>query len=646
MKITLRHFVYGILSMLAVQVHASNFASAQSRELDSLKRVLLRTKSDTARIGLLYAIGIKSNVSRLSYWDSLLEEAHLHHSLLYELRILDKMGTIYFAEDNVSKTIEQCTKGLALAEQLGDKGEMSRIILYLIRIYNSLLDRKNTLLYIYKGLKIAEQLKDYKTILDLYSELALYYMSSGELNRALKIHFKCLHECKKIEYNYGIVSSLVDIGSDYCKLNNWQKAGYYYLESLKYADKLKESPFVLYHIYNSVSAAYGFMQRYDSAYYYALKGYDMAKLMKDKRAIASMMVNLGGIREGLGDYKEAEKLTLQSLAICKSTNFTAELPIIYGLLERIYTKTGNFKKALNAYKLSVQIRDSLSNEQVRKQAMEKEFAYTYEKKEQAYNILAQKNQIQTLQLKQDRFMMAGFIALLLATIAIAYLYFKQNKFRIEHTKILMEQKLLLSQMNPHFIFNSLNSIQQFIMKGQNTHAEVYLSKFSKLIRELLENSTRENLTVQEEIEMLQVYLEMESLRFSGSFKYDILVDNTIDITHAAIPHLMVQPFVENAIWHGLLPKPNDRYLQIKFAYHTNQSIQCTVYDNGVGRTASAQKQPLLNKKSLAMNLIKKRIGVMNQSNPIKSNITVVDRKDSAGNSLGTTIVLVLPILNV
>lgn len=124
------------------------------------------------------------------------------------------------------------------------------------------------------------------------------------------------------------------------------------------------------------------------------------------------------------------------------------------------------------------------------------------------------------------------------------------------------------------------------------------------------------------------------------------MDNTIDITHAAIPHLMVQPFVENAIWHGLLPKPNDRYLQIKFAYHTNQSIQCTVYDNGVGRTASAQKQPLLNKKSLAMNLIKKRIGVMNQSNSIKSNITVVDRKDSAGNSLGTTIVLVLPILNV
>ncbi len=645
MKIKLSHFFCGLLFVLAVQVGAGNLSSEQSTELDSLKRVLSRTKSDTARIRLLYAIGIKSDISRLSYWDSLLADAQLHYPK-YETQILTIKRHIYYKEGNAQKAIDMLLMGLVLAEKHQNNNEMISFIRDVTYLYIEQADRKNSLYYLYRWIKIPEVLNNKKNEFDFYSAMAFFYWSSGETKKALQIHFKCLEIAKELRYYNGIVSALVDIGSAYHTLNQDKKASSFYLQSLPYVPKLKEFPMAIYHIYNSVSAAYLFTKKYDSAYYYALKGNEKAIELNNKRMIISAKLCIAEIKHATGENKQAEKLAMQCLTMSKLSNFIVELPLLYHLLERIYTKTGRYKKALNVYKLNIAIRDSLSNEQVRKQAMEKEFAYTYEKKEQAYNILAQKNQIQTLQLEQNRFMMAGFVALLLAIIAIAYLYYKQNKFRIEHTKILMEQKLLLSQMNPHFIFNSLNSIQQLIMKGQNTQAEVYLSKFSKLIRELLENSTRENLTVQEEIEMLQVYLEMESLRFSGSFKYDILVDNTIDITHAAIPHLMVQPFVENAIWHGLLPKPNDRYLQIKFAYHTNQSIQCTVYDNGVGRTASAQKQPLLNKKSLAMDLIKKRIGVMNQSNAQKGNITVIDKKDAAGNSLGTTIVLVLPILNV
>ncbi len=646
MKIKLSHFVCGLLFVLVVQVCASNFASTQSRQLDSLKRALLHTKSDRARIGLLYAIGINTDIARMSYWDSLLADAQLYHAPLYEAKILNREGVLFSTQGKVFKAIDSHVKGLKVAEQIQNKAEMISAIKKLMYLYAEGLDRKKTLYYLYKGIRIAEELKDKRLELDFYSVMALHYLSSGDVERALQIHLKCLKMSKEIQYDFGIVGSLVDIGSDYYALKQEKKAGFFYLQSLAYVDKMKGVPVAVFHIYNSVSVAYRFMGKYDSAYYYAYKCEELAKEMNNTRALAGAILTIAGIKHATGENNEAKKMGLQALAICKSTNFVAELPLAYELLEKVYTSEGNYKEAFAIYKASRTLADSLSNEQIRKKALEKEFAYNYEKKEQAYNILAQKNQIQTLQLKQNRFMMAGFVALLLAIIAIAYLYFKQNKFKIEHTKILMEQKLLLSQMNPHFIFNSLNSIQQFIMKGQNTQAEVYLSKFSKLIRELLENSTRESLTIQEEIEMLQVYLEMESLRFSGSFVYDISVDDTVDITHVAIPHLMVQPFVENAIWHGLLPKANDRHLQIKFAYHSNQSIECTIDDNGVGRTASAQKQPLMHKKSLAMHLIKKRIGVMNQSNAQKSNITIVDKKDTTGNSLGTTIVLVLPILNV
>ncbi len=635
-----------IMGLLLGKLAAQNPSKQQIREINSLKRALLLARTDTARIGLQYAIGVKADVTRISYWDSLLADAQLYNARLYEGKILDRIGTIYFKQNDMSKAIDFQVKGLIIVEKLGNKLEMLPIISHLIHVYYTILDRKNTLLHIYKGLKIAEELKERKAILEFYSEVALLYWSSGDSKRALQMHFKCLSESKKIGYNYGIVSALLDIGADYFALHQEEKAIPFYLQSLNYTEKLQAFPVAIYHIYNSAATAYRIMGKYDSAYYYSYKCYEHAKRINNKRAIAGSIFSIACVKHASGENKQAEKLAIQSLVISKSTNFIAELPIIYDLLEKIYIKTGHYKKALYVYKLNIAIRDSLSNEQVRTQAMEKEFAYNYEKKEQAYNILAQQNQIQTLQLKQNSFLIFGFVILLLAMSVIAYLYIKQNKYRIEHTKILMEQKLLLSQMNPHFIFNSLNSIQQFIMKGQNTQAEVYLSKFSKLIRELLESSTKENLTIQEEVEILQVYLEMESLRFGSSFDYAIDVDEKIDRQHITIPHLMIQPFVENAIWHGLLPKADNKHLQIAFDYHTAQTVQCTIDDNGVGRVVSAQKEPLSNKKSLALHLIKKRIGMINKSNKSKGGITIVDKKDTLGNSTGTTIVLVLPILKV
>lgn len=624
---------------------AKNQDSAPIKELDSLERLLLNTSNDSTFIGLKYEIGIKAGITRMSYWDSLLANAHTQKIIQYEAKILDRISSIYSDKDEIALAIEFSLRALHAIEQIGHKAEMLPIISRLIRLHYLILDRKNTLIYIYKGLKIAEELKERKKILDFYSEVALYYMSSGEANRALQIHFKCLRECEKIGYNYGIASSLVDIGSDYYALHREEKAGYYYLQSLAYVDKLKDSPFAGYHIYNSACAAYRFRKKYDSAYYFAKKGYELAKLIGSKKAVAVMILALAGIKHDIGEYQQAEKLALQSLVICKSINFVAEFPLIYQLLESIYTKQKNYKKALEAYKIYIKINDSLSNEQVRKQAIEKEFAYNYGKKEQAYNRVVQQNQIQRLKLREDRILMSGLIIFLLALTLIAYLFILKNKYRVEHDKIIMEQKLLLSQMSPHFIFNSLNSIQQLIMTGQNSQAEIYLIKFSKLIRELLESSTKEKLTIKEEVEMLEVYLEMESLRFGNSFSYSIVVNENIDVDGVFIPHLIIQPFVENAIWHGLLPKTDDRYLKIEFTQRNKKTIHCSIDDNGVGRSASKKNETLLYKKSLALSLIKKRIDIMNKSASSKGSMTVIDKKDLMGNSIGTNIMLVLPVLN-
>ena len=209
----------------------------------------------------------------------------------------------------------------------------------------------------------------------------------------------------------------------------------------------------------------------------------------------------------------------------------------------------------------------------------------------------------------------------------------------------MEIRTLKAQMNPHFIFNALSSIQQLIMSKDNEKAEAYLAKFSKLIRKLLESNTDESLTVKDEIMILKTYLEMESLRFGSSFTYQIHVDDQIQQEQTKIPHMMVHPFVENAIWHGLLPKSGDRKLQITFQYDSDQTILCTVDDNGVGRNNGIKKKrTTFKKKSLALSFVQQRMLLLSEMMNVKGEIRFIDKKNDLGEPLGTKVLITLPTL--
>src|SRR6185295_7264690 len=151
---------------------------------------------------------------------------------------------------------------------------------------------------------------------------------------------------------------------------------------------------------------------------------------------------------------------------------------------------------------------------------------------------------------------------------------------------------LRSQMNPHFIFNSLNSIQHFITTKEKEEALNYLSKFSKLIRQILENSRENTVSIANELQLLQLYVQLEQLRFSNKFTYHLHTDEELDIENTEIPPLLIQPYVENAILHGLVSKNGNGELNLSFE-KKNGALICKVEDNGIGRKQSAM---LLEKK--------------------------------------------------
>jgi hypothetical protein len=209
----------------------------------------------------------------------------------------------------------------------------------------------------------------------------------------------------------------------------------------------------------------------------------------------------------------------------------------------------------------------------------------------------------------------------------------------------LETKAIRTQMNPHFIFNSLNTLQRFILEEDTMRAQLYLTKFSKLLRKMLESSTADAIALSEEIEILNTYIEVEKLRFHNSFEYEIEIKIN-EPGKILIPFMLIQPFVENAIWHGLIPKKGDRFLKISFSDLDNGRILCTVDDNGVGRDYKGNEQNPLKKKSLAIEFIRQRLELLEKSTGKRCAFKIIDKKNEGQTeSIGTTVAIIIPKLN-
>ena len=215
--------------------------------------------------------------------------------------------------------------------------------------------------------------------------------------------------------------------------------------------------------------------------------------------------------------------------------------------------------------------------------------------------------------------------------------------KVEMSKI--ELKALRSQMNPHFIFNSLNSIQHYIFNTRSEEAIKFLNKFARLVRIILNNSERPTVTVGDDLEALKLYLELEQMRFEDKFDYEIIIDDSVDVDYDIMPPLLMQPYVENAILHGLNPAPVKGKLTIRLSSENNFLI-CTIVDNGIGREKASEirrTMPVKNYKSLGMKITEDRLKILNEINNSKLSVTITDLKDADNQPLGTKVELFVPL---
>jgi sensor histidine kinase YesM len=204
---------------------------------------------------------------------------------------------------------------------------------------------------------------------------------------------------------------------------------------------------------------------------------------------------------------------------------------------------------------------------------------------------------------------------------------------------------LRAQMNPHFIFNCLNSIQYFTAKNDSESASNYLAKFSKLIRLVLENSRSEKVTLQNELDTLRLYIEMEAMRFQNKLSYQLNIANDVEQDYVQIPPLLLQPFVENAIWHGLMHKEEGGTIIIDVTTDDFMLLRVTVTDNGVGRQKAAEfkSKTATKNKSFGMKVTAERIELINQLYKTETQIQIIDLKNTDREAIGTKVIIEIPI---
>jgi tetratricopeptide (TPR) repeat protein len=520
------------------------------------------------------------------------------------------------------------------------------------------------IVYYTQALRLAEKENNLKNIVIGKSNLASLYTRIGQQQKALQ-EFK---EADSILMKMGAGLSqnraaiLTNMGAAYSSLGDHEQAVTYHKKVLNICEKLNIS-FGIVLARGNIGEELNYIGKYKEALTYLIPAVEMAKENGFSKLLGGSYKSIGQAYLKLNQPQNAIKYLKDALQIAKQDNDqNALLKINKNLLE-VYEKQGDFKNAYQATLAYMAVNDSIYGKEKQQILAEVSTKYETEKKEATIRSLNQKQKIAELESAKKNIYIYSIIGAFVGIAIMAYFLFSRYKIKqknellkaqlAEAEKLLMaekkvtesELKALKSQMNPHFIFNALNSIQEQFMYGDKLKANEQLSNFTYLTRQILEVSGKKSISLSTEVEILTKYLELEKMRFQQDFTYQISVAAHIDDDYLKIPPMLIQPLIENSIKHGLMHKNGEKYLEVIFSLTDDEAfLICSVTDNGIGRSASAKINATQQKHlSFSTDAISQRLQLLNPAVTLDEVFKYIDLKDEKGDAIGTKLEMKIPI---
>jgi len=363
----------------------------------------------------------------------------------------------------------------------------------------------------------------------------------------------------------------------------------------------------------------------------------------DQFVISSGFINKGKLLATMNNLDEAISTTKLAIETATRAGDKAHLRDAYFQMFELLKISGKTSEALDYLEKTMVLNDSLMNDSKHRIIYELETIYQTRKKEIQITDIQKEKQRQE---DRNKLLMNVFIlsiSLLLITIVLILLIIRHQQKKSRLHTLDLNLRLLRSQLNPHFVFNSLSAVQNYILNKSPQEAATYLSKFSKLMRLILINSSEMLVTLENEIETLTYYLELQKLRFDERIFYGFEIDEEIKTDEILIPPMLLQPFIENSIEHNLSLIDRPIQIQISIIRITNNMLKICLTDNGIGREKSTQyKKP--NHRSFATIITNDRIAGLKKSGFQNIEFLIIDLKEDDNGKTGTKVIFSLPLL--
>jgi len=643
------------------------FVNAQQQVIDSLEQVLSKIEDDSLKtqksVEFINFYRHRDSDMHLYVLTKLLKESVEDGNERLQSKWIDEKALYHRIQGNIDSSLVFSEKALEIGEKLQDFRLINNAKTSLSTAYQSKGDYSKAIKLSLEMLKDHEDVgkEDEKNYLIIKYNLSGAYYDMEEYHKSLDL-VEALYNNPKVKQDNEFLSEVcLQIAAVNYQLDETDDAIIYG----KQAESIEKRPYLKAMIYNVLSSLYNEKGDYEKTNEYLKKSLPIFEDMGDQIRIIATKQNIGNNSMYLGEYdlavqqlKEVETLLSKE----KHPNL-ANLEVNYRVLSEVYKKKLDYKNALHYLNKETVVRDSVLGIEKKTAISNIEIKYETEKARREKETAEQQVVITKLESQKNRNLFIGSLVVAGLLLLASVFYFSrlkakkkaelitielketQKRLAIEKQYKDSELKALKAQMNPHFIFNALNSIQDYIVLNQKNLASDYLGKFADLIRNYLHFSDTGFISIPDEVHNLNLYLELEKLRFEEQLEYTFEVNDAANSEMIKIPTMLIQPYIENALKHGLLHKRDNRKLSISISKFSDKIVECVIEDNGIGREKSKkinQKRESQH-KPFALKATTERLDLLNYGRDKKIGVAFIDLKEN-DIATGTKVMLKIPIL--
>lgn len=618
---------------------------------------------------------IYKSLVKLFHRQNKIDSVHVYGAKIHDLPC--DQGTLWSKDYYISVLGEQgdLKKTLKIGHEVlncysispENKPLLPKMLLSIAAIYTQLDQHETAIVYIDSSLQIAEVTKDSLSMLIAYDQLATECLALGNYQAALDWAIKSVQVAEKLPKQIAIkkpntVFVEVPLAGTYAHLSIIYKANskidsakYYARKSLLADYKTKSDDEIASMLVNIAGLIVDEGENYQAALDSLNKAYNIAPKYRDWIYLqlniylvkGKLYTKMNTMDSALVYYEKAE-INAQKL---EEDNVLAE---VYQEIEAFYHSQKNYKKAYEYQILKIEQEKKIQEIKKQNSLLNFEIKYESEKLKLTNLELAKNQEIQAKEIAftktintRNKSIIVGLLILILLLIGIAWLLYRQKKIQHQFRIMELEQKALKAQINPHFFFNVLNSLQATILSEKPKVAYKYHSKFTKLMRLILMQSDSDGISLKEELEALKLYLELEQLRTGDAFDFEIINEGNFEEA-PIVPSMLLQPFVENSIWHGVMNRGKEEKKKITIHVHKkNNSVVCEIKDTGVGREQAQQikQQKTKQYESMGIEVTQNRLELFQLRYKTPLRFSIQDIKDIKNKVLGTKVDLEIPIIS-